>query len=404
MQIELLEAEAISRRLKMLIEKHDKISIAVAWGELTGVAETLIVNKAKFESVLFGVDFSATDPDLIDKLVGVRNAFVAKNRPGCFHPKIFYFQSGAEAEAIVGSANFTNGGLGKNFEASVYARGAVDEPFFGQVRDQLESYAWLRRRVTKPLAEAYRRQAKVANKAPRPKNPVLPDDEDDWARLTSPLATMSWKQFAKLARKDTHHDFDTRMALIRKIQTMFVRTASFADLSVSEWKGVAGILGNAEAKAEQLDGFDWGWFGSMTRAHSFTQAIGRQDSSIAAALDLIPRRGDISKTLFEDYVETFNSAFPKSASSNRIATATRMLAMKRPDFFVCVDAPNKPGLAGALAFAPTTISLDNYWKRIIEPIQQAPWYSTPRPANQDLELWDARVAMLDAIYYAPVEE
>lgn len=137
MEIALLEAKTISSRLKTLIEDHDSISIAVAWGELTSVAKTLIANKAKFDSVLFGLDFSATDPDLIDELVGVANAFVAKNRPGCFHPKIFYFQSGNEAEAIVGSANFTHGGLGKNLEASVHVKGAADETFFKQVRAQL---------------------------------------------------------------------------------------------------------------------------------------------------------------------------------------------------------------------------------------------------------------------------
>lgn len=97
MQIELLEAKAIARRLKALIEKHDSISMAVAWGDLTGIAETLIVNQAKFGSVLFGLDFCATDPDLIDELVDVPNAFVAKRRLGCFHPKIFYFETGSKA-------------------------------------------------------------------------------------------------------------------------------------------------------------------------------------------------------------------------------------------------------------------------------------------------------------------
>ena len=79
----------------------------MAWGDLTPVAETLLANAAKFGSVLFGVDFAASDPDLIDRLAEVPGAFVAKNRPGCFHSKIFYFSSGAKAEAIVGSANFT---------------------------------------------------------------------------------------------------------------------------------------------------------------------------------------------------------------------------------------------------------------------------------------------------------
>lgn len=68
MHIELLNSSTIAKRLKLLIQKHDSISIAVAWADLTSVAEALIVNRAKFASILFGLDFSATDPDLIDKL------------------------------------------------------------------------------------------------------------------------------------------------------------------------------------------------------------------------------------------------------------------------------------------------------------------------------------------------
>ncbi|ASQ15034.1 hypothetical protein CDO22_34570 (plasmid) [Sinorhizobium meliloti] len=248
MEIALLESRAIARRLSALIEKHEQISIAVAWGELTGVAETLLANTAKFQSLLLGVDFSATDPDLIDRLVDIPNAFVARNRPGCFHPKIFYFQSESKAEAIVGSANFTRGGLGINLEAGVHVKGAADDGFFEQVRDQLARYKALHLPITRKLADSYRRQSKAADKTPRPKNPVLPTETKDWARVTSPLATMSWKDFVKLARQHMHHDFKKRMKLVREIQQMFAKTASFGNLSVAEWKGVAGVLGASKPK------------------------------------------------------------------------------------------------------------------------------------------------------------
>lgn len=401
MQVALLEAKAIARRLSALIEKHDQISIAVAWGELTGVAETLLANSTKFESVLLGVDFSATDPDLIDRLVDVPNAYVAKNRPGCFHPKIFYFQSGAKAEAIVGSANFTKGGLGKNLEASVHVKGLASDPFFQQVRDQLESYAPLHRPITKILAASYRRQAKAASNTPRPKNPVLPDD-DQWLRLNAPLAVMSWTEFVKLVRQDKR-PLKKRMGLIREVQRMFAQSDTFADLSVAEWKAVAGLLGAAEAKDAKLGGYEWGWFGSMNRATEFAKAVGLQASAIAEALDLIPKRGDVSEEQFDEYARIFKRALPKSTAGNPIATATRLLAMKRPDFFVCVDGANKLGLSEALAFKRTMLTLDTYWAWVIEPIQQAPWYTAPRPAGRDRDLWDARAAMLDSIYYAPPE-
>lgn len=401
MNIDLLESTTIARRLKLLIQKHDSVYIAVAWGDLTDIAEVLIANKAKFASVLFGVDFSATDPDLIDKLIDVPNAFIAKNRAGCFHPKIFYFQSGAKAEAIVGSANFTKGGLGKNLEASVHVKGEADEAFFDQVRYQLASYEHLYRPITRKLAASYRRQANAAAKTLRPTNPVLPEDKDQWPRFNSPLATMSWEKFIKRVRRDKYHGFDRRIDLVREVQKMFARKGSFADLSVAEWKAVAGLLGEAEARSAELDGFEWGWFGSMNRAIEFAKAVRRQAPSIAQAVDLIPRRGDVTRAQFDQYVRTFKGALPISKASNPIGTATRLLAMKRPDFFVCVDAGNKPGLSKALDFRRTMLTIDSYWDWVIEPIRQAPWYNAPRPSGPDVEIWEARAAMLDAIYYVP---
>lgn len=120
MRIALLDAKSVGWRLKALIAKHDHVSMAVAWGQLTDAADTLLTYKARIDTVLIGLDFCATDPDLVDRLVGVRGTYIAKNRPGCFHPKIYYFTTGMKAEAIVGSANFTGGGLGANLEASVH--------------------------------------------------------------------------------------------------------------------------------------------------------------------------------------------------------------------------------------------------------------------------------------------
>lgn len=401
MKIALLDAKSLAKRLHALIEKHDHISVAVAWGDLTPVAETLLANKAKFGSVLFGVDFAASDPDLIARLADVPGAFVAKNRPGCFHPKIFFFRSGAKAEAIVGSANFTKGGLGANLEASVHVKGPVDDPFFDQIRNQLEQYRPLHLPITEAFARSYRHQAEAAASRPRPTNPVMPSEVKNWARVTSPLATMSWNDFAKSARQDTYHDFRKRMKLVREIQQMFAKTASFADLPVAEWKGIAGVLGSVEADEAGLADFDWGWFGSMGGAGTFAELIGKQDGALADALDSVPKRGDVTEAHFTNYVHAFTAAFTKSSRTARLGPATRLLAMKRPDFFVCVNGGNQTNLAEALAFAPTTISLDNYWERIIVPIQQAPWFITRRPAGRARELWDARVAMLDAIYYEP---
>ena len=200
---------------------------------------------------------------------------------------------------------------------------------------------------------------------------------------------------------DVGHDFKKRMKLVFAIQQIFSKTPSFANLSTAEAKGVAGVLGRLEAEGAGLDGLDWGWFGSMGGAGTFAKLIGLKDKTLAAALDAIPKRGDVTEAQFDDYFAAFTAAFSKSSRTARLAPATRLLSMKRPDIFVCVNGGNTTGLAAALAFAPTTIKLENYWERVIEPIQQAPWYNTPRPMGREMELWDARVAMLDAIYFRP---
>jgi hypothetical protein len=139
----------------------------------------------------------------------------------------------------------------------------------------------------------------------------------------------------------------------------------------------------------------------MNAAGSFAKLIGRRTAALAHALDGIPLRGEVSEGDFDRYIEAFTKAFARSSRTGRVAPATRLLAMKRPDVFVCVNGGNRGNLAKALAYAPTTLSLDNYWERVIEPMRQAPWYNAPSPGRRNVELWNARAAMIDAIYYEP---
>ena len=99
------------------------------------------------------------------------------------------------------------------------------------------------------------------------------------------------------------------------------------------------------------------------------------------------------------FSQKFLRAFEGSSRVGGVPTATRLLAMKRPDTFVCISNPNREGLSQALAFPKTTLKIDNYWERIIEPLRLSPWYTSPRPTDKYAELWDGRAAMLDAIHY-----
>ena len=399
MKLSFLDAKSLKRTLLRLIEKHEQIFVAVAWAHAGVVADKLIENKQKFKSVTVGLDFCATDPDFVDALRGVPHAFVYKQNRSCFHPKIYLFLTGQKAEVVVGSANFTTGGLGSNIEACLHLRCDASEPVISEILDTMASYADFRQPVTSKLAEAYRRQAEIAASRPRPPSPVLPSDQTAFQRIDSDLLKMSWPEFIKLVRKDPNHHFETRMKFLRYLQTLFAREQFFEGLTVSEWKAIAGIVHADAIGTSGLQKWQIGWFGSMQGSGSFTNLIANQDERIAKAVDCIPRRGAVSKDDYDRFCKLFEAAFADSARTGRYPTATRLLAMKRPDVFVCVNKGNNSGLAEALYFAPSTLSLDNYWERVIEPIRLAKWYNAPRPTGVDAEAWDCRAALADAIYY-----
>jgi HKD family nuclease len=401
MKVTLLNAGTMPAILNRLINDHDEIQIAVAWGYNGKLADRLMENTEKFRSVTFGLNGFATSPDLVERLIGTKNAFIAKADKGIFHPKLYLFRTGSEAEAIVGSANFTNGGLGLNHEACLHIEGSVKNEIFDQIQSELSGYDSLKQRVTQVLAESYRRQFEVARKRRGQRDPILPDDKKSGKGLTSSLARMSWDEFARTAKLDPHHHFKSRMKLLREIQRLFASAGRFSDLSVTECKGIAGTLGNTEKEAAGLGDHDWGWFGSMGGNGDFARLIARQNRQLGAALDCIPRKDPVTLEDFSEYCRRFRKAFvdAKAHHVGEYPTATRLLAMKRPDTFVCANGKNKAHLAKALSFAPTMLKLENYWDRVIIPIQSSPWYNAPRPDGDDSELWDYRVAMLDAIYY-----
>ena len=401
MNVEMLNARLMQTTLKRLIRDHDEIQIAVAWGYNGELADLLMANSVKFHSVTFGLNGFATSPDLVERLIGTKNAFIAKADKGIFHPKLYLFRTGDKAEAIVGSANFTNGGLGLNHEACLHIEGSVNDEIFGQIQRELSSYDVLKQHVTPVLADSYRRQFEAARKRRGQRDPILPDDKKSGRGLTSSLAMMGWDEFAVTAKIDPHHHFERRMKLLREIQRLFASVGRLSDLSATEWKGIAGTLGKPEKEAAGLGDHDWGWFGSMGGNGDFAGLILKQDRQLGAALDCIPRKDPVTLEDFAEYCDKFRKAFvdAKAHHVGGYPTATRLLAMKRPDTFVCANGKNKGNLAKALNFAPTTLSLENYWDRVIVPIQSAPWYNALRPEGDDSELWDYRVAMLDTIYY-----
>ena len=404
MDVEFLEGDRVGIAIDRLLIEYDEVHWAVAWGTYSTLAKKLISHAQKIRAVTFGLAFSHTDPKLVDALVRLRGTYIVTAFPGgTYHPKIYAFKSGARVAAIVGSANFTHGGLGRNHESSVLLTGTRKDPVLADILAFTARSAKLGKPVTKELADRYRLTCKRASRLPRPPRDPLADMPAIAAKaLSSPLINTTWRQYVRAVRAG-HHDLAESMNLLRTAQGWFSTTASFHDLPDLQRKAIAGIIGRTQRTAHDELNQGWECFGSMSGAGDFMNRIGQNDRSLADAVDSVPQRGEIRRQHFDRFAELFLQAFKDAHHVGDVATASRLLAMKRPDVFLCVSKPNITAAAEAMGFAKNSLKLDNYWDRVVEIIRTSDWYNVDKPAGREGQIWEYRAAMLDAIYYRPKE-
>lgn len=102
---------------------------------------------------------------------------------------------------------------------------------------------------------------------------------------------------------------------------------------------------------------------------------------------------------YDRFIVQYLKAYEKGRDG--LGTATRLLAMKRPDVFLCVDAQNLKKLAEDVGIeSPGQLDYERYWDEVVERLMQSPWWQSPEPSNAlERAAWNARASMLDAIFY-----
>lgn len=207
------------------------------------------------------------------------------------------------------------------------------------------------------------------------------------------VTRMSWNDFfqAVTNERDERGDstLDRRLFVLDQAKKRFNHHRHFKDMPKETRYEVAGIVRDKTS--------EHGWFGSMSGAGKFKGAVNRNDIHLSKALDRIPSQGSVTRKQYLAYVKEFLKAFPKGGGG--IATATRLLAMKRPDVFVCLDKENERRLCEAFD-SPQSVTWEAYWDVIITQIQACRWWKGRRPVSgREASVWDGRAAFLDAMFY-----
>ena len=110
----------LSERFKENVECSTHVDIAVAWATKTSALDQLVnaveENRVSLR-IIVGTHGNATDPDTLDRLNDIGKLRIVPHRGPLFHPKVYIFRGEEDSIALIGSANFTNGGFGENVEA-----------------------------------------------------------------------------------------------------------------------------------------------------------------------------------------------------------------------------------------------------------------------------------------------
>lgn len=398
----------------------ERLSFASAWASpIVGLSEKLLDAKIKLGVV--GIHFYQTDPRFIERFIDDDRVKFIMQTSGTFHPKMYLFEKGKEWRMIVGSANFTNAAFSKNSEVGVIMTDADDSD--GSVLIKAKNILVTYRKGAESFDikkfESYKatwkhQQEKLQSLSGRygKSDSDLPGrnfKKEPKPIFLSRCLELSWKEyFNRVLKEDGEdHNYEKRKPVLSLMKSIFSRKyddgtfVPFSDYSLEERKMIAGLpIDVALSNGVKID---CGLFGSMRGNGLFAHYIAASERTVVSkALDYIPREGFIEYKHYKKFAHEI-----QSLDKVVLGSATRLLAMKRPDTFVCYDGKNAKQLSrdfensNLLTMkASTEERFELYWSEIICRIRDSAWWNAPVPlAREERFVWRNRVAFLDSLFY-----
>ena len=385
---------SLDSKLVKLAQKHEHVAFAVAWASSgTNAFAAIASARKKIKRAVIGTHFYQTHPDVLDEFVGFKKCHFVLQPHGVFHPKVYLFWSKSSWDLLIGSANLTKGALSKNTELLIHVSNKdSDEKLRSQAEQIITDYWGQGELVTDREALRYRDLWKSQQSSLRRVSGKYSSSNKSKAPVHTEIMSMSWAVFLKKVKADPHHGFEERCELLDLARDEFSTHNLFSDMTLGVRKTIAGLPNDWNEH--------WGWFGSMSGAGYYHQAINGNNIHISEALKSIPLGGTVTSECYHAYIEEFIQAFPNGRDG--VSTGSRLLALKRPDQFVCLDSKNKSQLCKDFGIKQSGMDYNRYWDDVVCRIMDSVWWNSPMPSKKAAKrVWLGRAAMLDAIFYQP---
>ena len=396
------DSKTFEREFLRLLESYEKYYWLTAWASASSLSfKKLNSTRDKIEKIVVGIHFYQTHPDFIEAFLDTETIRYIKQPEGTFHPKMFLFHNSSnEWEALIGSANFTHAAFTVNTEIStlISSRDKNADKTLSKIFEIINSIWYESKQFDKKELDDYRKiwknfRPKIDSLSGKYGNTITDKKNKNKPMYLVPVANMDWEEYVDKVRNEKYHSLISRLKVLKIAKTLFEKVESFKDLADDERKFIAGIPNNLPVDKDA----DWGYFGSMKGAGIYKNRIIENDINISNALDEIPLSGQITKLHYLRFLDKYRKTFNKG---NYLGTASRLLAMKRPDVFVCLDSKNKSKLCKNFGIVQKDLGYERYWDDIILRIYDFEWYINSKPRDKkEKEICDSRAAFLDSLYY-----
>jgi hypothetical protein len=164
------------------------------------------------------------------------------------------------------------------------------------------------------------------------------------------------------------------------------------------------IGGIADNKTIKEYGLDTELLGGMSSFAAFKKILKNDPKGVQKLLKIIPANGRIDGWHFMQFTDGYKQLFEDNGTKQApLFPATRLLAMKRPDQFVCISPDTDDSFYQSFGIKPLKKQdFTRYWDEIILTIQKTNWFKQDLPMEpSQLAIYRARVCLLERLLNQP---
>ncbi|WP_343636690.1 phospholipase D family protein [Roseateles sp.] len=395
--------------VRVLIEQTNtciSASWAVAWATPNEVFDAAIARMNIFKHLIVGTHGSQTHPKCLRALAShPGKAFIRRNSPELFHPKIYMFEHADRFSIVIGSHNLTRGAFECNDELSILTDLDKTAPSVKELLDWMAeaSRDMLCVTYTPEWLAEYERLYELGKQKRKEIDDLRKDtsSRDETNQREGLPINLTWDEFyEKLSQEmPPSHDIERRLVMLDYVAQLFRMHSSYAAMPKEDRMRVAGLASQRTIVADRID---WDYFGSMKVAQQrpdFKALVVDEPEDFSGAIDNIPLYGPVNEIHWRQYWTAIRR-IDNGRGSLGFGLATRIAALRRPDVFVSINFASKRGLARFLDRSASALVEANYWKGVIQEVQRTRWYVAAKPRDPaQARVWNARAALLDSLVY-----